>query len=70
MPELHSPSGESFPPTCLLFPWSLISLKVLEPRPHPMWARAGSIRNGSCDSPQTYSLSTEFWEMSFLGLDF
>ena len=35
MPELHSPSGESFPATCLLFPWSLISLKVLEPRPHP-----------------------------------
>ena len=35
MPELHLPSGESFPATCLLFPWSLISLKVLEPRPHP-----------------------------------
>ena len=35
MPELHLPSGESFPATCLLFPWSLTSLKVLETRTHP-----------------------------------
>ena len=35
MPELHSPSGESFLAPCLLFPWSLTSLKVLESRPHP-----------------------------------
>lgn len=35
MPELHSPSGESFLAPCFLFPWSLTSLKVLESRPHP-----------------------------------
>lgn len=35
MLELHSPSGESFPATSLLFSWCLTSLKILEPILHP-----------------------------------
>ena len=47
MLELHSPSGESFPATSLLFSWCLTSLKILEPKLHPDVSQGWVYQDGS-----------------------
>ena len=69
MPELHSPPSGGFSNYISPVPWCLTILKILEPRVCSDIGHGWAYQEWGLRSPQTHTLSTGFWETSFLVLE-